>query len=110
KEAIVLKYLSYMIEQSKHPADGVKWYYCTLDKLHEKIPYIPRSSLDDILRKLSKDVLRVANLNRHQYDKTRWFSIPDKDLRKRCHLDPVRYSVQDALDFGIVEAVLLFNL
>ena len=52
-EAIVLKFLAHKTRRSTNIRDEKQWYYDSLDNLREKIPYLGRSTIDDVVKSLA---------------------------------------------------------
>lgn len=81
KGAILLEGLAYKIKRSNNRRDGKHWYYCSLDELAERYPYLSRSGIDDVLKGLQDaGFVQVGNYNRRPGDQTRWYTIPDAAL------------------------------
>jgi hypothetical protein len=113
KAAVLLQYLAHHVSKSKHVHGGKKWFYKTLDDLAEVFPYLKRSTIHDILQKLSKEngPLLIGDYNQKGYDRTNWFAFRDDNFRKQAQSSkPVYFRVDDAVKYGIVAAVLLGNL
>ncbi len=110
KEAIVLKFLAHKVRKSKKIRDGKKWHYDTIEALAERFPYIPRSTLDDVLKGMAaKRLIEFGNYNKWTGDRTRWYTVPE------MYLDAVEedlryFDVATARSRGIAEAVILANL
>ena len=77
KAAVLLQYLAHHISKSKHVHGGKKWFYKTLDDLAEVFPYLKRSTIHDILQKLSQEngPLLIGDYNKKGYDRTNWFAF-----------------------------------
>jgi hypothetical protein len=113
KAAVLLQYLAHHVSKSKHLHGGKKWFYKTLDDLAVVFPYIKRSTIHAILQKLSKEngPLVIGDYNKKGYDRTNWFAFRDDNFRKQAQSSkPVYFQVEDAVEHGIVAAVLLGNL
>ena len=100
KAAVILQYLAHHVSKSKHVHDGKKWFYKTLDDLAEVFPYLKRSTIHDILQKLSKanGPLLIGDYNKKGYDRTNWFAFRDDNVRKQAQSSkPVYFQVEDAM-------------
>jgi hypothetical protein len=76
-------------------------------------PYLKRSTIHEILQKLSKEngPLLIGDYNKKGSDRTNWFAFTDDNVRKQAQsAKPVYFQVDDAVKYGIVAAVLLGNL
>ncbi len=110
KEAIILKFLAHKVRKSKKLHDGKKWHYDTLDELAKRFPYMSRSTLHEVLKRMAKDgLVEIGNYNRRKYDRTQWFTVPEKYM-DAVEEDPRYFNVAVAESHGIAEAVLLANL
>ncbi len=112
KAAVLLQYLAHHVSKSKHVHGGRKWFYKTLDDLAVVFPYLKRSTIHDTLKSLKdKGVLRIGDFNKKGYDRTCWYAFVDDNLRKQAQSSkPAYFRVEDAVEYGIVAAVLLGNL
>lgn len=112
KAAVILQFLAAKIARSKHFIDGKRWYYDTVESLAERFPYIGKTTINDILTKLTKPggPLLKGNYNKRSGDRTGWYAFADDFVRRSVSTKPVYFSVKDAVEFGVVEAVLLMNI
>src|ERR1039457_6715501 len=113
KAAVLLQYLAHHVSKSKHLHGGKKWFYKTLDDLAVVFPYLKRSTIHAILRKLGKEngPLIIGDYNKKGYDRTCWYAFADDNTRKQPQsFKPVYFRVEDSVQYGIVAAVLLGNL
>jgi predicted transcriptional regulator len=112
KAAVLLQYLAHHVARSKNDHGGRKWFYKTLDDLAVMFPYIKRSTVHDTLKSLKdKGLLRIGDFNKTGYDRTCWYAFADDNVRKVAQSSkPVYFRVEDAVQYGIVAAVLLGNL
>ena len=111
-EALLLGYLGNKISRSKQNHDGRTWYFESLDDLARRYPYLTRSSIHNALAKLSSNngPLVVGNYNKRAYDRTTWYAFRDNQAQRYLQVEPVYFRVDDAANYGVVEAVLLMNL
>jgi hypothetical protein len=113
KAAVILQYLAHHVSKSKHVHGGRKWFYKTLDDLAVVFPYLKRSTIHAILQRLGKEngPLAIGDYNKKGYDRTCWYAFADDTVRKQAQSSkPVYFRVEDAVNYGIVAAVLLGNL
>lgn len=113
KAAVILQYLAHHVAKSKHVHGGKKWFYKTLDDLAVVFPYLKRSTIHATLQKLGQEdgPLIIGDYNKKGYDRTNWFAFRDDNFRKQAQSSkPVYFQVEDAVNYGIVAAVLLGNL
>jgi hypothetical protein len=113
KAAVLLQYLAHHVSKSKHVHGGKKWFYKTLDDLAVVFPYLKRSTIHAILQKLGKEngPLVIGDYNKKGYDRTCWYAFADDNFRKQAQSSkPVYFQVEEAVQYGIVAAVLLGNL
>ena len=82
-EAILLGYFYHWItiaeknESNFH--DGRYWTYDSERTLVDKMPYIPKTTMHRLIKKLvNSGLLLTGNYNKFSYDKTKWFSLSDK--------------------------------
>lgn len=109
-EAIVLEQLAFKTSEKLHWRDGKWWFYDTLDELQKKLPYLGRSTIDDVVQKLeSKKLLEIGNYNKASYDQTRWFHVPE-EYWGAVNNEKVWFKPADAFDHGVPAALLMFNL
>jgi len=108
-EAIVLKYLANRVGASKNIIDGKPWYYTTVRDLSTRFPYFRKSAIADIVQRLSElGYLEINNFNRHKYDRTFWYHVPQK-IRNACEDDTIYFNSTAAREVGVMGAVLLGN-
>lgn len=112
KAAIILKWLAIKTAMSQHVFDGKRWYYETIDSLAQRFPYIGRATIHDILARLARPggPLLKGDYNQSPYIRTCWYAFTDDSVRRSVSTKPVYFSVKDATELGVVEAVLLMNL
>jgi len=111
KAAILIAYFAYRLLRSKHWHKGQRWFYETLESLAERYPYLGRTTIHDVLKRLkTKGVLMTGRFNKKGYDRTIWYAIPDATLLQKASLKPIRFSAADAVAFNVPAAVLLLNL
>ena len=56
-------------------------------------------------------MLQIGDFNKKGYDRTCWYAFADDNIRKQAQSSkPAYFQVEDAVEYGIVAAVLLGNL
>jgi hypothetical protein len=110
--AIVLAYIGYRIENSKNERDGKRWYYDTLDNLAKHYPYIGRTALFEAIKRLTgkNGPLIVGHFNKRKGDRTNWYAFRDESTAQLLEAKPLYFSVIDAVEHGLTEAIILTNL
>jgi hypothetical protein len=110
KEAVVLRFLAYHIRKSKNEREGRRWYYNPISALKLRYPYIPRSTLADILKRAREQKLVITgSFNKYLYDRTCWYSM-DQNIMDAVEEDPIYFDSLTAQRVGILGAVLISNL
>jgi len=115
KAAVVVRFLAHhvnrAIEADRNSRDGKHWYFNSLSELASKLPYIPRSTLSDILEKLAKDnQIEVGTFNKLGFDKTTWYTVPQA-VRDAAEEDVIYFDAAVATQLKrICEAVLYQNI
>ena len=115
EEAILLTDLAVNIAGIKNYRKKLEgWYYTTLDQLHSRHPYISRSSINRIMKKLRAGgfIKASSEHNRKRYDKTLWYSFANTKLFRTAvsKEDCITYIANDAKLYGIEAAILLSNI
>jgi hypothetical protein len=110
--ALVLNYLAYKIDKSKHEHDGKVWYFDTVDNIAKKYPYLRRSAVYAALKALTAEdgLLVTGNYNKKHYDRTTWYAFKNKAAAKMVATTAIFFRIQDAMELGVTKAVLLNNL
>lgn len=110
--AIVLSYIGYKIERSKHIHDGRRWFYETYDGLTEHYPYLKRNAVYEAVQRLiiADGPLTTGNYNKWKQDRTTWYAFKDERTIQTLQAEPIYYKSCDAAAFGLVAAVLINNL
>lgn len=110
--AIVLSYIGYKIERSKHVETGKRWYYDTFDALAQHYPYLSKTAVYNAVQVLVGEdgVLETGNFNKWKRDKTTWYAFKDERTIQQLQAQPIYFKSCDAVAFGIPEAVLLTNI
>jgi len=115
EEAVVVRFLSHhvnrAIEQRRNWRNGKNWYFNSLKTLADRMPYIPRATLGDILDRLAADgqIVRAIH-NKIKIDRTFWYWVP-KDVRDQAEDDVIYFNQEIAVRFGkICHGVLYEHL
>lgn len=110
REAIVLRFLGYKVIRSKNVRDDRQWYFDSIDALVARYPYIPRSTLWEVLRRLIKaGAIETARFNRRKADRTTWYHVPVW-VQEMAGEELIGLDVQVATELGICAGVLIQNL
>ena len=109
--AVILGYLANRVQAvEKRRKDGLG-YFISIRKLGMRYPYLRVSTIADTLTMLRKEgVLKAENHNKYKYDRKLWYTFANPQVQKDAALDTIRFNVADAVNYGILEAVLLANL
>ncbi len=110
--ALLLGYIGHKIAHSQQVHNNRTWYFETLDDLAKRYPYLSRSAIHNTLEQLTTDngPLITGNYNKRGYDRTTWYAFRNRDIERQLQLNPVYFKVADAVEYGLVEAILLNNL
>ncbi len=78
-EAIILQQIQYWINNPKsgrYGEDGRKYIRDTVKEWHAQFPWLTEKAIRNRLKSLEeKKIILIANLNKHQYDRTKWYAI-----------------------------------
>lgn len=79
-EAVMINNLYYWIKHNeannKHFYDGNYWTYNSIEAFTKLFPYWTNRQVERIIKSLiSKELVKVGNFNKSQYDRTRWFTL-----------------------------------
>lgn len=86
-EALVLNQIHYWLQRSKHIIGGRVWVYNTYDQWQRQIRYISVTSIRQAIKRLEKrGILISGNFNKLKMDKTKWYTI-DYKLVKKLYLE-----------------------
>src|SRR5579862_4261666 len=108
-EAIVLKYLANRVRESRKCVGGKQWYYATVRDLQTRFPYLTKSTIGEIIRRLKE--LGYCEIERHnlrKYDRTFWYHVPEK-VRHAAEDDVIYFESATAQQVGVVAAVIHSN-
>jgi len=116
-DAVILQDLRYWLSRNRineyNIRDGYYWSYDSAREIAGRLPYLKRRTINNRLRKLeNKGIVKSSNYNAKGYDRTKWYTIPDeynvncppKDKGGYC-----TFLKDDALRYGLVKAVILYN-
>ncbi|MCT4586077.1 MAG: hypothetical protein N4A54_14215 [Peptostreptococcaceae bacterium] len=92
EEAILIENIAFWIKRNlankKNIHDGQCWVFNSVSAFSEIFPYIKTSKINRVLRGLvKKGVLISGNYNKVKYDRTKWYSISDKKIKKIYEID-----------------------
>ena len=109
KAALLARYLAHRIAAT-HKREG-EGYRCSLDELTSHYPYLRRSAVAAALQQLVKTrFLTVHHHNRRACDHTSHYAFASADLQRAAQVDPIYFSVDDAVQHNLPAALLLTNL
>lgn len=111
KEAIVLKFLAHKVRLSKNVRNDKKWFFNPIREVTKRYPYIPKSTMDKLLKRLkADDLVEIGNYNRRGYDRTGWYTVPQEVMDAVEKGKLIRVGVKIAAELGIAAGVLIENL
>jgi hypothetical protein len=110
-EAVVLAFLAHKTRTSKNVRQGRHWYYETAKNLaSQRFPWISPTTLGVVICRLERaGKVHTACHNKHGYDRTKWYSVPD-DVIEEVAKNRIYFRVEDAVEHGVEAALLLHNL
>lgn len=110
-EAILLKWISYMVPRSNRLIGDRRYVRTSTLELETRYPWRSRKTWGSILRKLcAKGILIASDEFRiGGSDRTRAFAISE-EMSQRSQSKPVYFRAGDAARYGVCAAVLLSNL
>ena len=110
--AILLNYIGYKIQRSKHLHDGKNWYYDTIDSLAQRYPYLGRTAIHQAIQRLTNNngPLIKGNFNKRSGDRTVWYALRDARTALQLQTEPLYFKLADATAYGVAGAVLIGNL
>ena len=113
-EAAVVRFLSHhvasAIEAKRNRRSGKNWYFNSLKVFAEKLSYVPKATLEDILKRLERDKqIEIANFNKLELDRTHWYWVP-KEVRDQAEEDVIYFNQRVANRHGLCAGVLYENL
>ncbi len=98
------------LKQEHNFEAGRYWTYDTIDGWAERFPYLCRATIYSHLRSLQTEgFIRVGIYNTLALDQTRWYSVGD-GVKDYPTGNMIRLRVTDAVDHGIIAAVLVANM
>lgn len=111
ESAAVLRGLARKVQASKNEKNGRKWFYDPIETLAaQKWPYIPPSTLHDILKRLKeKGLVITGRFNQASFDRTVWYSMPQAAMNAAAE-DILFFDVEIAKKFDIESALIFHNL
>ena len=87
EKAILIENIAFWILKNKSAKknfyDGHYWTYNSAQGFKELFPYWSRKKIQNKLKELENDgILKAECYNKSNYDKTKWYTIIDKKIRK----------------------------
>lgn len=112
--AVLLCFLGYMIKNQgqERGIKGQYWYFHATTDIHDRYPYIPRTTIFDNLQRLqSKGILNIDRFNKIPRDRTEWYSFNDKDVYKEATKETgfLQFKVRDAVNLGSILAAIIVH-
>lgn len=106
QESIVFLQIEFLQSISKHVFDGERWTRATLGELHtEHFPWWSTATISRILNRLqSQSLIKTANYNKAEYDRTQWFAIDEEgasNLHSIAILQPETAVSSDIADCNV---------
>lgn len=94
EEAILIENFAFWIKKNiannVNYVNGEYWTYNTAKALEELFPYMNLKKIQRILVKLENlGVIKSDNYNSKSYDRTKWYSIIDEDIKNMYQLKPM---------------------
>jgi hypothetical protein len=109
--AIILGYLANRVQAAEEKRKDGLGYFTSIRTLADHYPYLSLGRIADTLASLRKQgVLRAENHNKYKYDRKLWYTFADPQVQKDAGWDPIRFQVADAVNYGVLEAILLANI
>ncbi len=93
KESVILTEIYFWIKTNEDKEHNFKenkyWTYRTLKSFNKRFPYLKKSTIHDILKKLEKSgYILIANFNKEKFDNTRWYTLTEKSMKLFGHKSP----------------------
>lgn len=84
-EAIILQQLNYWLHsKSAKPVNGKTWIYNSMKSWHQQFPFWSLDTIKRAFEELEKmNLIETGNFNKLKFDRTKWYSINEKELSKR---------------------------
>ena len=110
--AILLSYMINRIKSSQNVREGRRWFYSSVADLAKNYEYLSQTAIFNARNTLTADngPIIKGNFNRRRGDKTTWYSVHDERTLQVPEDDVLYFRVSDAVDYGVLEAILLQNL
>lgn len=110
-EAIVAKFIAHKVRCSKNVRNDKKWFFDPIRELAGRYPYIPKSTMDKILKRMeTKKLIEIDSFNRRGYDRTGWYTMSLETMDAVEKGKRITVDVRVAAEFGIPAGVLIENL
>ena len=82
-EAVFIQNVYFWIEKNQSENieffDGEQWLYCSVADFSKKLPFWTTRQIERMIKKLENEgALKIGKFNKNSYDRTRWFSLPEK--------------------------------
>ena len=98
--AVIFNYIEFRCrsnaDEKKGEYDGKFWARCPLEWFQNKFPYLSKDQVRYAIEKLEKNGYIVEDvLNDSKYDRTKWYSLSDKEWNKQQEQDTKHLSPDD---------------
>ncbi len=115
--AIILHNLKFWLDHNKangtHINDGYVWSYNSARAFADLFPYWSSNKIQKTLKKLENEgVIIVGNYNKMNYDKTKWYTLPEYSLQPNGSMvsaNPLNGSSQKAQPIPNVNTDVISN-
>ncbi len=115
--AIILHNLRFWLDHNKanrtHINDGYVWSYNSARAFADLFPYWSSNKIQKTLKKLENEgVIIVGNYNKMNYDKTKWYTLPEYSLQPNGSMvsaNPLNGSSQKAQPIPDVNTDVISN-
>ncbi|AUR86937.1 hypothetical protein NVP1091O_34 [Vibrio phage 1.091.O._10N.286.52.B12] len=115
--AIILHNLKFWLDHNKangtHINDGYVWSYNSARAFSDLFPYWSSNKIQKTLKKLENEgVIIVGNYNKMNYDKTKWYTLPEYSLQPNGSMvsaNPLNGSSQKAQPIPDVNTDVISN-
>lgn len=68
--------------------EGSWWIYMPIREWQEQLSWISERTIQRHLKELNElGLIRIGDFNRHRYDRTRWYTVSEKMLKKMISED-----------------------
>lgn len=109
--ALLLAFLAHRIPAVQAARKDQRGYFSSVKVMAKHYPYLTPSIISYALGQLrEKGVLLTDVHNRKAYDRTLWYRFADPKTQQLAQEDPVRFTVEIAVEHGVEAALILANI